>query len=98
MKTARELKRSNNQLQQFVYVASHDLEDPLCMVASFTQRVAMRYEVRLDSDADEFIAFASVLSLPLAQRGTAGAAPDTMVAANKSGEFALVNARMEKQC
>jgi signal transduction histidine kinase len=58
IKRAKELENANRDLEQFAYVASHDLQEPLRMISSYTQLLERKYKDKLDQDANDYIHFA----------------------------------------
>ncbi|MGF7118215.1 PAS domain-containing sensor histidine kinase [Methanobacterium oryzae] len=101
--TINELERSNYELQQFAYITSHDLQEPLRTIASYAGLLKRRYEGQLDKDADDFIEFmvsgASRMKemiqglLDYSRVGTKGE-KFTIFNAQKSLDFALTNLKL----
>jgi signal transduction histidine kinase len=100
--TMAELDRSNKELEQFAYVTSHDLREPLRMMTSFSQSLEKRYKGRLDKTADEYIGFIVdgaarmqklIDDILLFSRVTTRALPFESVEMEKTLQDALVNLR-----
>jgi signal transduction histidine kinase len=106
----RELQQLNEELQQFAYVASHDLQEPLRTITSFTQLLAARYRNKLDEDADEFIDYIvtssrrmtdlinGLLSLVRLKKGAQPAAPISLDQLLSDAESSLQASIRESEC
>jgi signal transduction histidine kinase len=106
---AEELRRSNAELEQFAYIASHDLQEPLRKVASFCQMLDRRYSGQLDERADQYIAFAvdgakrmqslinDLLAFSRVGRTTAGFRPVDLGATVATAESDLENLLAESE-
>lgn len=104
---AEELRRSNSELEQFAYVASHDLQEPLRKVASFCQMLERRYKGQLDERADQYIGFAvegakrmqllinDLLAFSRVGRSNAGFAPVDLQAVLDTALSSLERARQD---
>jgi signal transduction histidine kinase len=105
-----ELQQLNEELQQFAYVASHDLQEPLRTITSFTQLLAARYRNKLDGDADEFIDYIvtssrrmtdlinGLLSLVRLKKGAQPAAPISLERLLSDAESSLQASIRESGC
>ncbi|GEM_PF-2100188 len=87
--TILELKRSNNDLERFAYVSSHDLQEPLRTIASFTQLLERRYKGQLDDDADEFMDY--IVEAAVRMKAQINALLEYSRVSTKGKEFELVD-------
>ncbi len=105
-KVAGDLKRSNIELEQFAYIASHDLQEPLRMISSYTQLLERRYKDKLDQDANDFIGFAvdganrmqkMIQSFLVYSRTSRDSSPLHAVDCNEVIEYVRMNLQMSIQ-
>ena len=87
--TIHELKRSNDELQQFAYITSHDLQEPLRTIASFTQLLERRYKNKMGTDADEFIEF--IVDAATRMKEMIQGLLDYSRIGTRGGEFSLID-------